>query len=137
MRSLVALLYSTILLSILLIGCNSNAQNIEFIRSYTMSEPVKNFNLVLENQGRSSTEISFEVIFSDPDVQAYQGRDFDLSQDAMKEFTPVSIDSGSEQTYGVTFAEDFPEELLEKMKSFTLTIYDDDGGEKIIHVEGE
>ncbi|MCM2674564.1 hypothetical protein [Alkalicoccobacillus plakortidis] len=102
-----------------------------------MSEPVKNFNLVLENQGRSSTEISFEVIFSDPDVQAYQGRDFDLSQDAMKEFIPVSIDSGSEQTYGVTFAEDFPEELLEKMKSFTLTIYDDDGGEKIIHVEGE
>ena len=76
------------------------------------------------------------MIFSDPDVQAYQGRDFDLSQDLMKEFTPVTIDSGSEQTYGVTFSEDFPEELLEKMKSFTLTIYDEDGGEKIIHVEG-
>ena len=123
------------MLSLFLIGCNSNADDVEFVESYTMSEPVKSFNLVLENQGSAVAEITYEISFNDSDVNEFYTNYYLPGQVMEDGVNAITIEPETEQTYGVTFDEDFPEDILDKMHSFTLEIYDKDGNEqKVIHV---
>ncbi|MEY8751067.1 hypothetical protein [Alkalicoccobacillus gibsonii] len=107
------------------------------MESFTMSEPVKNFNLVLTNEGSSSIEIAYDIRFHDDEVDAYF-QEYKLPGQ-VGEFSsgPVIIESDLEQTNSVTFNETFPIELLNRMDSFTLTIYDHSGEQKVINVSAD
>lgn len=107
------------------------------MESFTMSEPVKVFSLVLTNEGSSSIEITYDIRFHDDEVDAYFQEYMLPGQIGELSTGPVIIESDLEQTYSVTFNDTFPVELLNRMDSFTLTIFDGNGEKKIIHVHPE
>lgn len=120
-----------------LVACEATVEDVKFVESFTMSEPVKNFNLVLTNEGSSSIEIAYDIRFHDDEVDAYFQEYMLPGQVGEFSSGPVIIESDLDQTNSVTFNETFPIELLNRMDSFTLTIYDHSGEQKVINVSAD
>ncbi|MFK3936478.1 hypothetical protein ACI2JA_03045 [Alkalihalobacillus sp. NPDC078783] len=133
--------YSYVIISLILLSllaaCESKIEDVEFVESFTMNEPVKNFNLVLTNEGSSSIEITYDIRFHDDEVDAYFQEYMLPGQIGEFSTGPIIIESDLEQTNSVTFNETFPAELLKRMDHFTLTIFDGNDEKKIIHVHTE
>lgn len=127
----------SVILIIFLVACEANVEDVKFVESFTMSEPVKNFNLVLTNEGSSSIEITYDIRFHDDEVDAYFQEYMLPGQVGEFSSGPVMVESDLVQTNSVTFNETFPVELLERMDYFTLTIYDHSGEQNVINVSAD